>query len=346
MELTIKKALLGVSVVAAAALLASCSAAAPGGGGSNGDKPADMPAEMTDITVAVNPSAQMAPIYYGIESGIFEDHNLNVEIIGSSDVAAIVSGIASGQYDFGFATVVHSLNANANGIQLRAVGVPDGQQATEEDPETGNALVAGPNSGIQDAGDLSGKTLGVIGLSSLNTLSAFKMAADAGVKDPANEIELVQLPFGQMPQALASGEIDAAVIQSPFIGQAVATGSTIVGKPNVEIFGDAAVGLLNTTQSYIDQHPDVVEAFTQALIESQEAAKENIEAAQDTLVDQLGITPEEARASTWGMEKPPYVNTKGFEICQELLLEYVKDNPPGLADLDVNTLVYKGALEP
>jgi len=342
MKSTITKALFaGTSALAVAALLTACSGGGSSSGSASSGSQATMPAQMTSITLALNPAAQMAPVYYGIEQGIFKKHNLDVSIVPQTDVAAIVSGVASGQYTFGFATVVHDINANLNNIQIRAVATPDGQQDPNEKPDVGNALVAGPGSGITSAGQLAGKTLCVIGLSSLNTLAAYAMAADDGVSNPKESIQLVQLPFGQMPQALSSKQCDAAVIQSPFIAQAEAIGGTIIGKPNVQIFSNEAIGLFNTMQSYIDQHPDVVKAFVDAVVESQEAAKASIPAAQQTLVSNLNITPEQAAQSFWGTADP-YVNTAGFATAQDLLMKYAGQT----TKLDVDTLVWPGGLEP
>jgi NitT/TauT family transport system substrate-binding protein len=330
-----KKSLLaGGAILAMTALLAGCAgtsdATSTEGAGSG---------ELTKITLATNPSAQSAPLFLGIQDGIYEKHGLDVEIVPQTDVAAIISGVASGQYDFGFATVVHVINANVNDIPIRAVATVEGQQKAEEEPAEGNALVAGPDSGIASAGDLGGKTLGVIGLSSLNTLAAWDMADKEGVD--TKSINLVQLPFGQMPAALAAGDIDAAVVQAPFIAEAEASGATIIGKPNVETFPDMAVGLYTTSQNYIDSNEATVKAFAEATVEAQEYATDNIDAAKETLVENLGITEEAAKASKWNTGSNPYVNVEGFEKAQELLTKYAGQTK----ELDVNELVWPGALE-
>jgi NitT/TauT family transport system substrate-binding protein len=360
MPITKRPLLAAATALAAAALLAACSSTpttttptnnpppSSNPGATDPGTPTDpdaMPATMTQIRVAVNPAAQMAPIYYARDSGIFAAHNLEVEIVPNTDVANIVSGIQSGDLDFGFATVVHSINAAAAGLPIIAVGTPDAKQPPSEDDFMGNALVASATSGVENAGQLSGKMLCVIGLSSLNTLAAYDMASKLGVADPFAEIELTQLPFGQMPQALANGDCDAAVIQAPFIQQAVDLGGKIIGKPNVETFGNMAVGLFNTTQAYIDANPAVVNAFVDSILEGQAAAAANIEAAQDTLVGELGITEAEARASTWNTATEGHVNVDGFEKAQDLLVKYVvNDLTPAIEALDVSTLIYPRAL--
>lgn len=323
------------ALVAAAALVAGCS-----GGSTGADDSASGTDGSTTVTLAVNPSAQSAPLFLGIQDGIFARHGLDIEVVPQTDVAAIISGVASGQYDFGFATVVHMINSNINGIPIRAVATVEGQQKAAEDPEEGNALVAGPGTGITSAGDLGGKTLGVIGLSSLNTLAAWDMAAKQGV-DPAS-IELVQLPFGQMAAALVAGDVDAAVIQAPFIADAVERGATIVGKPNVETFPDMAVGLFTSSQNYIDSNEAQVQAFSTAMVEAQEYATANIDKAKLTLVDNLGITPEAAEAAKWNTGSNPHVNVEGFATAQELLKKYAGET----GEVDVTTLVWPGALAP
>jgi NitT/TauT family transport system substrate-binding protein len=179
----------------------------------------------------------------------------------------------------------------------------------------------------------------VVGLASLNTYAAFNMVAANG-GDPS-KVELVQLPFGQMTAALAAGDIDAAVLQAPFISDAVGVGGEIIGKPNVETFPDMAVGLYATTQTFIDGNEDVVRGFSEAVIEAQEAATANLDDARQTLVENLGITPEAASVAVWNTGSNPHVNVEGFEKAQQLLIAYGDQTE----ELDVNELVWPGALE-
>jgi NitT/TauT family transport system substrate-binding protein len=328
--------LASVAAAGAAVLLTAtgCGSSDEGGSSAAADE-----GGLTTVTVSYNPASQFAPMFVGMEQGIFAEHGLELELVPQTDVAAIISGVASGQYDFGFATVVHVINARANNIPIKALATPDGQQATEEEPEMGNALVAGPNSGIADAGDLGGKTLGVIGLASLNTLAAQELADREGVD--VSTIELVQMPFGQMPAALAAGDIDAAVVQSPFIAEALASGSTVIAKPNVELFADSAVGLFTTSEQMIAENEDVVRGFAEGMVASQEYAAANVDQAKETLVEQLGLTPEAAQAATWCVACSPELDTDGFKTAQQLMKKFadLKETP------DVTEYVWAPALE-
>lgn len=327
------------AAVSAAALLAACSSPGPepdpGTGG-------DSAPEKSSIVVAINPSSQFAPMYYGIESGIFEEHGLELEVVPQTDVAAIVSGVASGNYDFGFATVVHVLTANANGIPIRTVATIEGQIKPDDD---GTVTIASAASGITDFGDLEGARLATVGLSSMNTLTSWALAEEAGI-DPKS-IELVQLPFGQMAAALESGDVDAAVMQWPFAEDALNAGGVVLDYNNRVMFQNTATTFFNTSQSFIDANPNTVQAFSDAMIESIEAASADPDAAKEALIPGLGLTAEQAEGARWNLDGVPYVTLDAFETAQGFLVKFTADPSASAAieALDVSTLVWPGALQ-
>ncbi|HLS49134.1 MAG TPA: ABC transporter substrate-binding protein [Actinomycetaceae bacterium] len=298
--------------------------------------------EVDQLTVAINPSSQFAPIYYGIETGIFEEHGLEIEIVPQTDVAAIVSGVASGQYDFGFATVVHVVTANANGIPIRAVSSIEGQIKPDDE---GTVTIASEASGITDYSELEGARLATVGLSSMNTLTTWALAEDAGIDHTT--IELVQLPFGQMAAALAAGDVDAAVLQWPFAGDALDDGGVVLGYNNGAMFANTATTLFNTAQSFIDDNPNTVQAFSDAMIESIEGATANEDEARAALVPGLGLTEEQAQEARWNVGGVPYLTMDAFETAQEFLVMFTEEEASrqAIEDLDVTEVVWPGALE-
>lgn len=320
--------------VAAGLALAGCSG---GGGSADGTGP-----EKESLTVAINPSSQFAPLFYGIESGIFEDNGLDIEVVPQTDIAAIISGIASGQYDFGFATVVHVVTANANGIPIRAVSSIEGQVTPEDE---GTMTVAAADSGIEEFADLEGRKVATIGLSSHNTLTLRELVDMAGA-DPMS-MEMVQMPFGQMAAALENGDVDAAVMQWPFANDALEAGAKPLGYNNRELFANTATTLFNTSQQFVDQNPNTVQAFSDSMTASIEAANEDPDAARATLVDGLDITKEQAEVARWNIGGDPRLNLDAFEKAQELLVKFSEDDAAtaALEELDVSTVVWPGALE-
>lgn len=336
-----RRALAGIAAATLTVLaLSACSSPAGESGGtdeSDGGAP-----EKSQLTVAINPSTQFAPLYYGIEQGIFEEHGLELEITPQTDIAAIVSGLASGTYDVGFATVVHVVTANSNGIPIRAISTIEGQIQEDDD---GTITIASADSGITDFADLEGKRVATIGLSSHNTLTMWELVDRAG-GDPTS-IELVQLPFGQMAAALDSGDVDAAIMQWPFAAEALAAGGVELGYNNRELFVDTATTMFNTSQSFIDQNPNTVRAFADAMEESILGSTEDPETAKAALVDGLGITAEQAESARWNDGDDPAVNLTAFETARDLLVKFSTDQSAATAleNLDVSTVVWPGAIE-
>lgn len=312
------------AAAAGALLLSSC-----GGGGGDVER----------LEVAINPSAQFAPMFYGMEEGIFEEHGLELEIVPQTDIAAIIAGLSSGTYDFGFATVSHVVMANADdGVPIRAVTTVEGQLSEDDE---GTTIVASEQSGISDMSEVEGARVATVGLTSNNTITTMALVDEAG-SDP-DAVEFVQLPYGQMEAALENGDVDVAILQQPFAANAVEAGGVVLGYNNAEYYADASVTLMNTTQNYIDENPDLVEAFSDAMVASIEAANEDPDEASQALVEGIDITEEQAMEAHWNRGGEPYLTPDGLETAQELLITYGELSEDQARDVD--DLVWPGALE-
>src|ERR1051325_282232 len=102
-------------------------------------------------------------------------------------------------------------------------------------------------------------------------------------------------------------------MQWPFAAGALAAGGVELGFNNRELFVDTATTLFNTSQSFIDQNPNTVEAFNAAMTESILGATEDPDTAKAALVDGLGITAEQAENARWNIGGNPAVNLDAFE---------------------------------
>lgn len=277
--------------------------------------------EITTVTVAYNPGSYMAALFLGNDQGVFAANGLELELVPQSDVAAIISGVASGQYDFGFGTILHEINARSNGVPVKIVATVFGNQRDGEERETdSNALVARPGSGITSVADLEGKRLGIIGLSSFHTLELYEYAEREGF--PADSVTLVQLPFPQMASSLASGDVDAVIIQSPFIADALELGGTVIAKPNNELFpGSFTTGFI-TRDSNIEQRPDVVAAFNTAMFESVELLQTDEAGGREMLVENMGLDSATAEIADVCVDCAPAINRDDVERIQNLMVKY------------------------
>jgi NitT/TauT family transport system substrate-binding protein len=268
------------AAVLSALALAACSS------GSNGATGAAK--KLVNINVGYVAYSDDDALFLAIQDGMFAKNGLNVSLTSQANPIDVVSSMVSGAEQFGFVTTPVLVNVNSKGTSLKCVSTVDGNQPTKV-ADDGTMLVAAKGSGITSLKGLAGKKVATVQTSSLNSLSVETLAKRAGVAP--GSYQLVQLPFPQMPAALTEGQVQAAVITSPFVDTAIADGATVIDHPNVVLFGGATVTCMSALGSYIRKDPAVVADFHAAMNEATAYAQAHESAAKATLVKYLSLTP-------------------------------------------------------
>jgi NitT/TauT family transport system substrate-binding protein len=291
------------------------------GGGSGSD-------EVRSIRVGTIPIVDTAPIYLGVEQGFFEDRGIEVELVSGSGGAAAVPGVVSGDYDFSFGNVTSILLAESQDLPLRIVanGV-----ATTGDPAGDFSQVMVPgDSDIQDVAGLQGKTVSVNNLKNIGEVTIRKAIEDAG-GDPS-DITFVELPFPDMPAALAEGNVDAAWLVEPFVTVATGQGARSVLAPFAEPIEDLTVAVYFTTEQLIQEDPDLVEDFRAAMEESLAYADANPDEIRRIILTYTQV-PEAAAAEIALPSFPQEVNWDSVQTVADLMQEFgITEEEP---DVDV-----------
>jgi len=278
---------LAAAGLAAAVLLAGC-------GGSDDDAGAQSGGGTTDVTVGVIPIVDVAPIYLGIQQGFFKEQGLNPELVTAQGGAAIVPGVVSNQFQFGFSNTTSLLLATSKGLPLKAVAA--GVASTGKDGGDFGAVVVPADSPIRTAKDLAGKRVAVNTLKNINTTTINKAVRDAG-GDPS-KIDYVELAFPDIPAAVAKGDVDAGQVVEPFLTIAKNQGMREVSSNYAATDPDLTVGMYFTSTTYATQHAAVVDRFTAAMQKSLEYAQANPDAARTILSTYTKIEPAVQQAVT------------------------------------------------
>ncbi len=282
-------------------------AAACGGGSTAADG-----TEQTDVTVGIVPFSPNAVLFLAMQNGMFAKRGLNVTVEPAASPVPIVSSLVAGQADFGFVSTPVLINANREGTPIQCVSPVDGQVSPDRDA---SALVAAAGRGIDSLDDLSGKTVAVVQLASINLIGAKKLIEDAG----ATGTEFIAMPFPQMPQALADGRVDAAVITSPYVETALAAGAVTLANPSSDLFPTGTIYCYAATAQFLSENPQIGRGFRDAIDESIRYSKDHEDEAKATLVEHLQLTPEQAAAQVIPSNYVPEINIDSIGAIQDLM---------------------------
>jgi NitT/TauT family transport system substrate-binding protein len=268
-------------------VLAALLAAACGSGSSDGGSSGGSSGGTTKVKVGVIPIVDVAPIYLGIKQGFFTAEGLDVSLETAQGGAAIVPGVISGQYQFGFSNTTSLLLAGSKGLPLKVVS--SGVASTGvKDKDFGAVIVKG-SSPIKTAADLAGKRVAVNTLKNINTTTVNKVVKDAG-GDPST-INYVELPFPDIAAAVAKGDVDAGQVVEPFLTIATGQGDRQVVSNYAGTDPDLTVGMYFTSQSYASKNAKVVTGFIAAMKKSMEYATAHPDDARAALTTYTKIDP-------------------------------------------------------
>ncbi|MFD5628243.1 ABC transporter substrate-binding protein [Streptomyces sp. NPDC127072] len=218
----------------------------------------------TTVKVGVIPIVDVAPIYLGQKKGFFSKRGLKLELTTAQGGAAIVPGVVSGQFQFGFSNMTSLMIAQSQNVPVKAV--VNGISSTGVEGKDFGALTVKKDSPIKSAGELEGKKVAVNTLKNINETAVRESVRKAG-GDPS-KVQFVELAFDQMPAALDSGQIDAAMVVEPALATVKSQGAVEIASSLVDVAKDLTVAMYFTSAQYEQQNPELVKKFQEATAES------------------------------------------------------------------------------
>jgi NitT/TauT family transport system substrate-binding protein len=297
------------------ALLAGCGSSSSSSSGSA----ASGSSGATTIKFGYVPYGDDGPLFLGIDKGFFSSRGLDVKPIPEAAPTAIVANLLSGQQQFGFVTTNVLINAVSHNVPIKCVSTVDGNQSPS--PKNDSAvMLAAPGSGVSSVSQLQNKTVAVVQLNSLNSVDVQESVAKAG-GDPGS-VHLTALPFPQMPQALKSGRVAAAMVVSPFSATAISEGARPIAYPNSSLFPNGTITCIAASASYIQSHAQQVKSWQAAINQSAQYAKTHLPAARATLTHYLNLSPAAAAHAVLSTNWDTSVNTASVQKQETLLKKF------------------------
>jgi NitT/TauT family transport system substrate-binding protein len=220
------------AALAAVALAVAACGGDDGGGGSastaTGTGTGDAPAPAT-VTVGTLPTANAAPMYLGMKKGFFRAEGLTVKPQVGEGGGSLIAALNSNAVQFAFVGVIPMVTAVSKDVPIKVVAASDAAGAT---PQTDwQVTMVSKSSPIRDVSDLEGKTIGVNALRGVAEVMIKNSVEKQGV-DP-DSLKLLEIPFPDMPAALAQKQVDAVLATEPFLSAILADGGRQVDAPFV-----------------------------------------------------------------------------------------------------------------
>jgi NitT/TauT family transport system substrate-binding protein len=261
----VKRAIVGVAVVALVATGCASTAARQRGSG-------DV------LRLGVFPNLTHAPAYVALEEGILE------QALGSTKVE--VSYFNSGS-DAGTALTSGSIDASYIGPGP-AIGMfaqdPDSIRIVSGVASGGASLVVAKGSGIDSPEDLAGTKIAVPGFGNTQDVALRTWLHGEGLKtnDEGGDVRVGAIDNTALLQTFESGEFDAAWEPEPWPSLLVDEGlaERFVDEADLWPDGEFVTTHLVVNKAYMDAHPDVVEKLVQANVEAIEAIAKDPDGAK------------------------------------------------------------------
>jgi len=162
----------------------------------------------------------ISPVYIAYEKGYFSEQGLDVELVPFDSGAKMIAALSAGQLDVGSGEAGTALlNAIDQGFDVKVV-MGTGSMPKGYGPNPFLVRKDLYNSGeVVKPADLVGKKVAVNVPRGMVEYLVSEVLAKGGLT--IDDIELVVLPFPEMPAAFANKAIDAAILTEPLASNAV-----------------------------------------------------------------------------------------------------------------------------
>lgn len=235
--------------------------------------------ELETLQVLDTAGMPSAFLQYGINEGHFEEVGLEINLEESQGGAAAIPALISGETHFAGSNAVSVVIAAEQGlpVQIAAGGI-----GTSEDADGDYARVfSSPESETNSVEDLGDARFAVNTLENINDIALMTVLEDRNID--YSGLEFVEMPFPDMLPALASGDVDAALLIEPFVTMALQEGFEPVLSPYAESRPGLMIGTYLTSEEFAEDHPGTVDAFRNGVISTAQHISDDPEAFREAL---------------------------------------------------------------
>lgn len=191
---------------------------------------------------------------YGAPPGFAEQSGLALDVQYLNNGAITISTVVSGAAEIATTTMITAINAFQKNIPVSIIA-PGALYSTKV-PTT--VLMVVKDAPYQTARDLTGKTIGVDALKNITQIAVANWLDKNG--GDSRSVHFIEMPFADMPGALATNRVDAAYIAEP-----AATRARVAARVLASCYDAIApsflLGAWVARNDWIASHADTVKRF-------------------------------------------------------------------------------------
>ena len=297
------------------------------------DKTSTTPKE---ISIGYQPGINHTLLIVAKNQGWFDDEfkkdNITIKFQSFVSGPPMIEAFAGGRLDIGQAGDQPSIQARANSIDIKGIGIyAQGYKL--------NSILAATGSNIKSAKDLKGKKVAVTVGSSAHMLLNRYLAA-AGLKQ--SDIQLVNLQPTDIKTSFTSKVIDAAIVWEPYASsiEAENTASKIADGTGLKY----EVNLILANNALAKANPDLIKRLLKVYDKSEKWVKANPDKAADIISKELKLTKEVA---VKGLAKEDFDITLNDEAVKSLTstIDTLRSNNTIRKDVKLEDLIDKSYLK-
>lgn len=282
------------------------------------------------------------------EKGIFEKNGVNVNLVWGDGITEALELRASEEVNVWNFPIIDMV---AEYTERKDEPGYNPQTFLVEDFSNGaDALITRPEAEIETVADLRGKKVGV----EVGTVGEFFLNIVLGREDlTLEDIEVVDMSFDEIPQALKDGDIQAGVTYEPDVSIAVDDGAVVLADTTTE--RGVIVDVYITQQENLENHPEAYEAFVKSFLEAAEYFESNPQESAEIMKDKLEMSAEEVIETFNTLTIPDlranqaaFNRSSGFSSLYNLVTvanQYLLDQGSGDEDLDPEKLINPSIIE-
>ncbi|MGM9935857.1 MAG: aliphatic sulfonate ABC transporter substrate-binding protein, partial [Candidatus Ornithomonoglobus sp.] len=276
-----------------------------------------------------------------------EELGVNVNLINFDSGKDVNTAIASGSIDISELGSSPTALGISSGVDYEVFWIGDIIGSAE-------SLVVKNDAGIDTIEDLKGKKIATP-FASTGHYSLLNALQLAGISE--SEVELLDLQPADIYAAWTRGDIDAAYVWYPVLGQLLENGKTITHSGELAEQGIITADLNVVRTEFAEAHPDIVQKYVEIQLKANDTILNDPDKAADEISSVLEISKEDAaeQITTFeyllGDDQLDYLNNKFAETLKataDFLVE--QDSIKSAPDLEtfkskINTEFIEAALK-